>query len=209
MNSELMTHALQLLAITGILFLSVLSPGPNFALVTSTAMTVSRRAGILTGLGLAAASCTWVLLAVAGLGLITTHFPLVHTAVQIAGAAYLIWLGVKMVMGAAKPLKKSAGGNADGMAAARKAFLVSMTNPKSIGFYGSIFTVMVPSSAPLWFYAAIVVMATLVSAGWYCGLAVLFSHRAALRIYARAKTAVEATMGLLLIALGGKLLLGR
>jgi hypothetical protein len=32
MNSELMTHALQLLAITGELFLSVLSPGPNFAL---------------------------------------------------------------------------------------------------------------------------------------------------------------------------------
>lgn len=204
-----MHYAIQLLIIAGVLFLSVLSPGPNFAIVTSTAMTVSRRAGVLAGIGLAAASGTWALLAVAGLGLIVTRLPWIHAAVQLAGAAYLIWIGIKMLVAARKPLPLSDGGRAGGGAAARKAFLVSMTNPKAIGFYGSIFTVMVPLAAPLWFYTAIVVIATLISAAWYCGLALLFSHSAARALYVRAKTGIETTMGLILIGLGGRLLFGR
>ena len=56
---------------------------------------VSRRAGVLTGLGLAAASCTWAVLAVAGLGLLIAHAGWVYTVVQFAGAAYLIWLGIR------------------------------------------------------------------------------------------------------------------
>jgi threonine/homoserine/homoserine lactone efflux protein len=40
-------------------------------------------------------------------------------------------------------------------------------------------------------------------------MALLFSHGAARRIYARAKTAIEATMGAVLIGLGGKLLFTR
>lgn len=204
-----MTYTGQLLMITGVMFLSALSPGPNFAVVTTTAMTVSRRAGVLSGLGLAAASCTWALFTVAGLGLIVTQFPLIHKAIQLAGAGYLIWIGAKMVLGARKPLPISSQANSTGFVAMRKAFLVSMTSPKSLGFYGSIFTVMVPLSAPLWFYAAIVGVATLVSATWYCGLALLFSHSAALHIYKKAKTWVELTMGLTLIGLGGRLFLSR
>ncbi len=71
-----MNDLLQLMAIAGVLFLGVLSPGPNVAIVTSTAMTVSRRAG------LAAASCTWALLAVAGIGLVLARFPVIALAVR-------------------------------------------------------------------------------------------------------------------------------
>jgi threonine efflux protein len=77
----------------------VISPGPNFAIVTSTAVNVSSRAGVLAGLGLAAASGKWALLAVAGIGVILTQIPWIYTAVKVAGAAYLIWLGVKMILG--------------------------------------------------------------------------------------------------------------
>ena len=96
-----------------------------------------------------------------------------------------------------------------GLATAGKAFLVSMTNPKSIAFYGSIFTVMVPASAPRWFDAAIVLIAALVSASWYCGLALLFSQAATRRVFARGRTAIEAVMGVVLIGLGGRLLFSR
>lgn len=204
-----MIYASQLLMIAGVMFLSMLSPGPNFAVVTSTAMTVSRQAGVFTGLGLAAASCTWALLTVAGLGLILARLPLLHQAVQVLGAAYLIWLGIKMLLGARKPPAVSGQANAGGVMAMRKAFFVSMTSPKSLGFYGSIFTVMVPLSAPLWFYVTIVVMTTLMSATWYCGLAILFSHHTALRLYKKARTVIEVAMGLTLIALGGRLFFSR
>lgn len=199
-----------LMTIAGVLMLSVMSPGPNFAIVTSTTMTVSRRAGILTGLGLAAASFTWALLAVAGLGLLIAHAGWIYTAVQLAGAGYLIWLGAKMVLGARRPPQIPSGkSRAVGLAAARKGFLVSMTNPKSVAFYGSIFAVMVPVQAPIWVHAAIVVISAGVSALWYCGLALLFSNGAVRRAFARGRSVIEATMGLFLIALGCRMLVSR
>ena len=87
----------------------MVSPGPNFAIVTSTATSVSRRAGLLTALGLAAATGTWVLLAVAGVGVLLAQVPWVFATVKAAGAAYLIWLGIKMILGARKRMAESSG----------------------------------------------------------------------------------------------------
>ena len=103
------------------LFLGVLSPGPNVAIVTATAIAVSRRAGILTGLGLAAASSTWALLAVAGIGLVLARFPAIALAVRMAGAAYLVWIGIRMVRGAARPLPEPGGTATTAAAALRRA----------------------------------------------------------------------------------------
>jgi threonine efflux protein len=195
-----------LLAISVVLFLGVLSPGPNFVLVTSTSMMVSRRAGLLAALGLAAASCTWVLLAIGGLGVVITRIPWLYMAVRLAGAAYLIWIGARMMLDARTPMPATSPPDSSGAAAAARAFVASMTNPKALAFYGSIFSVMVPAAAPRRFYAAVVLICTVISLLWYCGMAVLFSHGAARRIYARAKTAIETTTGLVLVGLGGKLL---
>jgi threonine/homoserine/homoserine lactone efflux protein len=157
---------------------------------------VSRRAGVLTGLGLAAASCTWTVLALAGLGLLVACAGWVYTAVQLAGAACLIWIGAKMVLGARQPPPvPSAKPGAAGSAAAWKGFLVSMTNPKSVAFYGSIFAVIVPAHAPSWVHVAIVIM--------------LFSNGAVRRTFARGKSVIEAAMGLFLMGLGCRMLVTR
>ena len=199
-----------LLAISGVLMLSVVSPGPNFAIVTSTATLRSRRAGVATGLGLAAASATWALLAVAGLGLIVTQVEWLYLGIKLAGALYLIWIGARMVLGARKPLAAAPRTLESGVfAAARKGYLVSMTNPKALAFYGSIFAVMVPAHAPAWFYAAIVSIGASVSCLWYCGMAVLFSSPAVRGGFMRFKAVFETLMGVFLVGLGGRLLLSR
>jgi threonine efflux protein len=198
-----------LLTIAGVLILSLLSPGPNFVIVTSTAMTHSRRTGVLIGLGLAAASFTWSLLAVAGLALIISQGSWLYLVIKLAGAVYLMVLGVQMVLGARKPLPASSVSAPGGLAAVRKGFVVSMMNPKSIAFYGSIFAIMVPAHAPVWVYVAIVLISGLLSAFWYCGLALLFSKGAVRRQFVRVKAWMETAMGLILIGLGGRLLFTR
>ena len=65
---------------------------------------------------------------------------------------------------------------------------------------------MVPPGAPSWFSAATAASAAAISASWYCSVALMFSQAAVQRGFARVKTAVETTMGLCLVALGGKLL---
>lgn len=197
-----------LLALAGVLFLSVASPGPNFLIVTSTAV-ASRYAGIMTGLGLAAASGTWALIAIAGLSLIVTHVAWVNTAIRLAGALYLIWLGFKMIRTARQPLAVAGVAAASGWAAAKKGYLVSMTNPKAIAFYGSIFAVMVPAHASAWFDIAVIVVSIGISGAWYCAMALLASHPAVRQALFRRKAALDTGAGLLLIALGGRMLVAR
>lgn len=204
-----MNDLLQLALIAGVLFLSVLSPGPNFALVTSTSMRVSRRAGVLTAMGFSLASGSWALLAIGGVNVLISHAPAVHTFVRIAGGLYLLWLGLKMLMSARRPMKNQNAVHPSGKSAIAKAFVVSMTNPKSIGFYASIFSVMVPNDAPLWFDCAIVLLALAISAFWYGSLALLFSHRLAHSVYGKLKVWVETVMGVFLIGMGSRVLLGR
>ena len=82
-----------------------------------------------------------------------------------------------------------------------------MTNPKSAAFYGSILTVMIPGHAPIWFHAAILVIATALSALWYCGIAILLSAAPARRRFAKGKPILESVMGVFLVGLGGRMLM--
>jgi threonine/homoserine/homoserine lactone efflux protein len=197
-----------LIALTGVMALSVASPGPNFVIVTSTAVT-SRRAGVATGLGLAAASGTWAWIAIAGLSLIVTHVAWIGTALRVAGAAYLIWLGTKMILTARQPLQTSARSAPSGWTAAKKGYVVSMTNPKAVAFYGSIFALMVPAHAPAWFNAAVIAISAVVSCVWYCSMAVLASHPAVHQLLMRRKSVLDTALGILLVGLGGRMLAGR
>jgi threonine/homoserine/homoserine lactone efflux protein len=198
-----------LMTICGALALAIMSPGANFALVTSVALGASRRAGVMTGLGLALASFTWALLAVAGLGLVLRNLPWLHNALRWAGALYLVYLGMHMLEGARRPVKVvSQGEPVSALWALRRGYLVSMTNPKAVAFYGCILALLIPPRAPQWVYGATVTLAALISAGWYCGVALLLSHAAVRQRFLRAKTVIEAALGLSLLLLGGRLLTG-
>lgn len=199
-----------LATLAGVLALSVMSPGPNFVLVTSTAMRASRRAGLAVAAGLALATLTWVLLTEAGFALLLAPGTPAAEVVRILGATYLIFIGVKMIAGARKPLPQGPGlGPQAAWACLRKGYLVSMTSPKSIAFYASVLGALMPARAPTWFDASVVAIAVAVSALWYGGLALAFSTGRVRRGFAGAKTGLEAVMGLCLVALGGRLLAAR
>lgn len=205
-----MSYIDNLLVLTGVLALSMISPGPNFAIVTSTAIHVSRRAGVIGGLGLAAASATWTILSLVGLSFVITHAAWLFAAIRIAGAMYLIFLGAKMLWQARAPIVRAAGQPARSEGAIfRKAYFVSLTNPKSAAFYGSVLAVMLPLHAPLWFSFAVVGIATTLSALWYCSVAFLFSTEAVRRRFVVTKAWFEGAIGVILMGLGAKLLVGR
>ena len=202
-----MDYVGSLATLAGVMALSAVSPGPNFVIVSSTAMRSSRKAGLAAGLGLAGASLTWTVLAISGFGLLLSYLGWMVEAVRVVGALYLVWLGVKMILGARTPLDLSAmAGQIGPRDAMRKAYLVSMGNPKSVAFYGSIFALMIPLGAPVWFYAATICITTAISAAWHCGVAILFSNTTVQKGFARAKTGIETVMGLCLVGLGGRLL---
>ena len=197
--------------IAGVFLLACLSPGPVWVVITSTSITVSRRAGVLTGLGVAGATLTWATLAMLGLGLLE-QLAWLTVAFKLAGAAYLVWIGARMILGARRPAP-AAGSMPDprhgGWIALRRGYLSSITNPKAAAFFGSIFVIMLPAYAPGWVYAAAVALLAVLSAGWHCGLAIVFSVAPIQAGYRRAKARIDTLVGAVLIALRVRLAVSR
>ena len=110
----------------------LLIPGPgNLALITSTTKG-GIRGGVAAIGGLIAGDQVLLWLAVAGVATLLTTYPTAFHAVQWLGAAYLAWLGFKMLLakpGAVPILNIRAGQYA------RQALLITLLNPKAIVFY--------------------------------------------------------------------------
>jgi threonine/homoserine/homoserine lactone efflux protein len=198
--------------IAGMFLLACLSPGPVWMVITSTSIAVSRRAGVLAGLGVAGATLTWAAIAMLGLGVLLAKLAWLSTAIKLAGAAYLMWLGLRMIAGARRPAPAPGSlpaATRGGWAALRSGYLASITNPKAAAFFGSIFVVMLPADAPGWAHAAAVLQLAVLSAGWHCGLAVVFSVPSIQAGYRRAKARIDTAIGAVLIALGFRLAVSR
>lgn len=206
-----MDHLGILGSMAGVFLLACLSPGPVWVVITSTAIGVSRRAGILTGLGVAGATLTWATIAILSLGALA-QLAWLTMAIKLAGAAYLSWIGVRMIATARRPatlpgsLPATAHG---GWAALRRGYLASITNPKAAAFFGSIFVVLLPPHAPAWVHVAAVGSLALLSAAWHCGLAVVFSATPIQAGYRRAKARIDTVVGVVLVTLGLRLAVSR
>jgi len=208
---QTMDYLPSLATIAGLVLLGCISPGPNFMVVTSTAMSVSRGAGVFAALGVALASLTWASLAVVGLALVLQQAAWLFTALRLAGAGYFVYLGIKIIVGARKPMPLPGRDAALAYAASsvRSGFLTSMTNPKAAAFFGSLFAVTLPVGAPAWVYGATLAIVTALSIAWHCGLALFFSLSRVQAAYRRFKAAISAVMGGVLVLLGVRLLVTR
>ena len=204
-----MDHVSILLSIAAVQLLAAASPGPNFIIVTSSSIGESRRRGLLVVCGVLLATLTWAVLAACGLGVVIVQFPAIYTVLQLTSAAYLIWLGGKMLIGVARNrYAAQTNGQARSTSAwqaVRTGFLTNMTNPKSIAYYSSLFVVMIPPDPPLWLFAAAVGTALLVSAAWWVAVALFFAVAPVRRSYERARRGIDAIMGGVLVCVGLRL----
>lgn len=120
--------------VASILFIQV--PGPSLLFTIGRALTVGRRDALLSVVGNAAGITVQVFLIALGLAAVVTASATAYTVVKVAGAAYVIWLGVQAIrhrseartaMGA--PVAQSRGRSL------RTGFVVGVTNPKTIVFF--------------------------------------------------------------------------
>lgn len=202
-----MGYAGALSGIAGVFLLACLSPGPVWVVVTSTSIAVSRRAGILSGLGAAAATLTWATLAMMGVGMFA-QLAWLTIGIKLAGAIYLVWIGIRMILGARRSAVRAgslAVGSHGGWIAWRRGYLASITNPKAAAFFGSVFVVMLPAHGPGWVYAVVPPLLAIVSAAWHCSLAVIFSATVIQTRYCRAKRRIDTAVGSIMVVLGVRL----
>ena len=207
-----MTYIQVLGGIAVVFLLVCLSPGPSFVVISSTAISTSRRAGMLIGVGVAAATMTWATAVMLGLGLLLAQAAWLYNAIKLAGAAYLIYLGVRMILAAWRGQETMDVRPALPTTALRyvgKGYLVAVSNPTAAIFFGSVFSAMLPLTAPIWVYLASVGVVTAVSASWHCGVAVILSIRPIQAAYKNMKRGIDASAGTILVLLGVRLAASR
>lgn len=209
-----------LLALAGAMLLVAMLPGPDFIAVSSRALS-GRREGVAVALGVACGCATWATLAAFGLGAVVARLGGVYEAIRLLGAAYLAWLGLKMLLAArhAAPAPAAHVANIAAPPAAiagsrrgesrwggfQRGLLVNLSNPKAVVFFGSLFVTILPAGAPLWADFTSVAVVAAVAAGWFVTLALMFSVTRVRAAYLRLRRPIDALTGVVLIGLGARL----
>lgn len=194
----------------GIYLPVIISPGPNFIVVSKAAVSESRRHGIYTAFGISSGTLIWASLAATGVGLLFAHFIWARRALQVLGGAYLLYMGFKTGWHARRPLVRQSSDRAQRSLAQayRRGLSTSLTNPQSLAFFTSVFaTLLAPDLRP-WAKLAGIGLVTAVSIMVYLAQATLFSSARVQHGYGQAKTWIDGFSGGLLALLGTRLLLG-
>ncbi len=190
-----------------VLFLAIPGPG-NLALITSTSKG-GIRGGLAATLGVIAGDQVLMWMAVAGVAAVLATYPTAFHAVQWMGAAYLAWLGYRMLV--AKP------GDAPVLTIRpreyfRQALGITLLNPKAIVFYMAFFPLFVNPQTHLGLVTFGAMAATIAALTFAYGLIVtLLTHRLAERLRAnvRVTQGLQKLAGVCLIGFGMKLALSK
>jgi len=124
-------------------FCALITPGPDFFLVSQTAISRSRKEAVLVVLGICLGAMLWSLLALMGLNIIFEKMAWLKQGLLIAGGLYLCWLGFQMLRSAFSKnnemitpviLPQSA------YLFFMKGLLTNLSNPKAVIYFGSVFS---------------------------------------------------------------------
>ena len=128
-----LSHVLAYAAVVSVV---IAVPGPSVLFTISRALTVGRRAALLTVVGNEAGLCVQVVAVAFGVGAVLEQYAQILTAVKLAGAAYLVFLGVQAVRHRASMAEALAANlpPVTPLRAIRDGFVVGVANPKSIVF---------------------------------------------------------------------------
>ena len=184
-------------------------PGPgNLALITSTSQG-GMRGGVASVLGLLLGDQVLLWMTVAGVAALLQSYPHLFMALQWVGAAYLAWLGAKMVL--AKPGEGPAIQITPGKYF-KETMFITLLNPKAIMFYFAFFPQFIDLEKHQGMTTFVFMAVTIAVLGFlYCFGVVLITHTMAERIRANPKMSglLQKLAGVCLIGFGLKLAVGK
>lgn len=188
-------------------------PGPAMLYASAQTLARGRRAGLMAAFGIHVGGYGHVIAAALGLSMLFEAVPALYLAVKLAGAAYLVWLGLRMILAGGT---SGTNGSPPDVSAARafvQSMMVELLNPKTAIFFLAFLPQFTDPGAafPLWLQLlllGVVVNLMFTSADIVCVvMAGAISRR--LRRSGRLRTWAGRIGGTVLIGLGARLALQR
>jgi len=190
----------------------ILMPGPNSLFALSVASRRGTQAGFAAAAGIFTGDLILMLAAALGVASLMHAYPVAFDVVRYAGAAYLAWLGVKLLL--AKSNKQAEMSHVDVPARHiyRQAVSISLVNVKAIFFFMAFFPQFVdPSYSHIWLtFGALGITVQILSLS-YLSFLILAGANIARKLSGRAwiGALLRRLTGVLFLSFGARLALGR
>ncbi|MBS0272309.1 MAG: LysE family transporter [Proteobacteria bacterium] len=199
-----------LFSVAGLVMISLISPGPDFAIVVKNSLVYSRKTALLTAFGIALGILVHVAYTLLGLGLVIAKTPWLLFTVKCLGAVYLLYIGFKALR--AKKAQSLVGTlhhkpDISPLSAICSGFLTNALNPKCMLFFVSLFSVVVDPHTPfiiMLTYGTIIFIETL---AWFGFVAFCLSGKTTREKFNAVGHWIERITGGILMALGVRLFL--
>ena len=181
--------------------LVIVTPGQDTALTIKNTLAGGRGAGIRTAVGVVSGQAIWALAAAAGVAALLVASEPAFVALKLAGAGYLVWLGLRTLVAAARPVP-AVHVTGRGAHAMRQGFLSDLANPKMAVFFTSLLPQFAHSFAGL---AALGLVLCLMTLAWLSLYAAVVARAGDVLRRPHIRRTFDAVTGTALVAFGARL----
>jgi threonine/homoserine/homoserine lactone efflux protein len=193
----------------GIAALLTITPGADMAMVSRSVLIGGRREAFATTLGILAGCLVWAIVSAAGVAAVLAASKTAYDALRLAGAAYLVWLGVQSLLSARRGNYRDVGeerARAGRSSAFRQGLLTNLFNPKIAIFYSTFLPQFIGPGDPA-LLLSILLAGVHIGFGlvWLTGYAWLLDRAVTAFKSSRVRRALDALTGAVLVALGLRL----
>ena len=143
-----------LLTICALHFVAQLSPGPDVLLIAKSSASTSRANTLKIILGISVGIVVWVVLTLLGFTVLMEQFPWIQQVLMLLGGVFLARMGWAMLNGGLKTLKQETNLDETQQLAAPDSknhfllgLLTNLSNPKTLIYFSSVFSLALSSSA--------------------------------------------------------------
>ena len=201
-----MNPAIVLAGVFAIFIPALLLPGPDFVAVVRSSMTRGTRAGLLTTLGVSLGLGLYASLSLLGLSAVLVEYRWLTWVVRVAGGGYLIYLGIRLLLARPKGIDLGEDRARPRGNALLFGFLVTLTNPKAIVLFASVFATAVTAETPLWLMVLMIALVVGSALLWYSLVSLFMASGPVVRRLGAARHWVERAAGVCFVAIGGRIL---
>ena len=188
---------------------AVVSPGPDFVLITRQSIRYNRNIAIWASLGIATGILVHSLVAITGVVVIVTSNSFLFDAIKIVGAVYLLYLGIISIINSnkIKELTTTVSGKKENLNGFLAGLITNITNVKAILFFVTVFTVVIDQNTDrltLSFYGIYMSISTFF---WFAFISVVFTDKRFTSKFSFYLPVFEKIIGLILIMISSQIFL--
>jgi threonine/homoserine/homoserine lactone efflux protein len=193
-------------AFVAVALVLIVTPGPDMALVTRNALFSGRRAALATTLGVSAGLLVWTVASALGVAAVVRASGVAFSVLKLAGAAYLVWLGVETLRAAGRSRAQGPLCRVDGARGFRQGLMSNLANPKIAVLFTSLLPQFVPAGRPLLVpFLALGGLFVAMTTAWLLVYAIVASRASGVLRRPAIRRALDRLTGAVLIGLGVRL----